>query len=267
MRASSSPRSCLLLSAFLAGVVFASACGRATVTRGPDADSTGGTTSDITGMGGSGGGIEPGTSVAGGNMDGGSIGGVGGTSGPGSSSAGTISTGGTGGSIYGPSPFGSSSVDGSITGGTGGNVGGVCDEAPCLAPLALGCAPSGACTIDSSSLTGVGATMAMTTYCYANGVREKMVTEIGNELTTGTFTVERDGNPCYSYDLWNSADGSTATYTYRDSDGNQIATWTKNRDTSSAVVTCNGSTPIRLRSACISAFGITGSCVPGACTL
>lgn len=216
-------RCSLLLSALLAALALASACGRSEmdVPAAPGAGHTGGATSGFIGTGSSGGGI-----------------------------------GGAG--------SGTSSVGGTTAGGSGGSSDGACSEIPCLAPLMLGCLPSGTCTSDTTSTwPDIPPTYPETdTYCFSNGVKHQVTIT----TTTTTSTFKRDNTVCYSADLSAGADSSTFSVVFRDAGGAQIATGTLNGVTSALVVTCNGSQPWLVSDACHNAAGVAIiACTKGWC--
>ena len=233
-------RCLLLLSALVAGLALASACGRSDFPPIPDAGSTGATPSEPSGTGGNRGGTG---------------------SGSGTNAVGGIVAAGSGGSIGGTSVV-SSAVGGTITGGSGGSGGGVCDEIPCLAPMVRGCMPSGSCTSQSAT----AGLVPTTTYCYANGVKEQTVVRAsGTTSIVATLTVKRDAQICYSIDV-SMTDPSAISYAFRDGSGTQVATGTGTSSASLPVVTCNGGSPTPISIACGALVSATASCTPGSCT-
>lgn len=148
------------------------------------------------------------------------------------------------------------------TSGGGGGLPDGCNMPACYADLLAMCAPSGTCVIQQDVSTWD------TNVCYANGVKIHSVTD----ATTGllTLTVKNSHGICYSREqlttvttVANDGGSTPMTMTIRNPAGVVVGTVTSSSATNS-VVTCTGSAPVTLNSACFS--GDSGTCAKGGCT-
>jgi major membrane immunogen (membrane-anchored lipoprotein) len=136
-----------------------------------------------------------------------------------------------------------------------------CNYPTCLAPLADGCDPAGAC-VEQSDSSGFGSAT-----CYANGVKEIM------SLGTGglSLTMKNATKTCMTIEI-GGLTGGTPTMTFKDGTGKVVANGTTDATGKNMTVTCVGGSPVTLNDKCtgMSAPNMGGSstdnCTPGACT-
>jgi hypothetical protein len=232
------------------GLLFTSACGVSTAGLPGD---TGGTTADSAGSGG-----KTGASKSSGGSSGSAA--SGGNKGSASAGAKPVSSGGSGGSTPGSAgQSGSSGVGGTIAVSTGS---GVCSEAPCLASLFLPCQPSGACTMQSLVTTDG---WTRNNDCYSSGIKVQTASSGSGSVTVATYIVKRNDTVCYRIDGRLPTDSATASYSFFDGSGVQVASGNINTNSSVLTVTCNGGKAVVLSDACQKATGDTSSCASGVC--
>jgi hypothetical protein len=142
-------------------------------------------------------------------------------------------------------------------GAPGGGGGRRCPDLPaCLAGLASGCEPQGACQQQQS-----GTNIAM---CYANGVK-MYVTVTVFPVAAATIRLARpDGSTCYTVDLPITMGTGGTMLTYRNAMGQVVATGVSEGDR--LTITCTGSGVTQVvPSSCGIASGATSGCRPGMC--
>jgi hypothetical protein len=148
----------------------------------------------------------------------------------------------------------------------GGNAesAGVCSEAPCLAALFLPCQPTGVCTSDDTASPSTANQTA--TYCYPNGVKQQSTAILNDTSVTILFTEKRDSTMCFTIEVSMLLSADTASYIFRDGNGQQVATGTASVSSDTVTVTCNGGTPAQLTQSCMDTASAGDACNTGWCT-
>jgi hypothetical protein len=135
----------------------------------------------------------------------------------------------------------------STIGGSGGGVANGCMYPSCVWNLLRDCYPDGQCTQESSSSSGLTYDVAL---CCSNGVNESIHLNVplsGN--MTGTVTITKHGQGCYSVVVSEPITSMTATYTYKDTSGTTVAKATTMSDGSTDIV-CNDGESLTLPTYC-----------------
>ena len=136
-----------------------------------------------------------------------------------------------------------------------------CNEVPCLASLFLPCQPTAPCTAEQSS-TPTGST---SNTCYANGVKQQVVSTLSGNDIFATSTEKRDAGVCFTIEVSLSLTATSALYVFRDGAGNQVATVTAAVNTDVLIVTCNGEIPTQVSQACLDTASVSSTCTAGVC--
>ncbi len=169
----------------------------------------------------------------------------------------SVSTGGTHGG-----GAGASGAGGSTAAGGGGNGGASCNFPLCLFNMYAACpGPStGPCTTQAD-------TANLTATCYSNGTKTISARDPATPNVT-TLTYKNGNTVCYSQRVELTGTDptyTTASSTYRDGSGNVVATGVFDSTTQLTTITCTGSQPVTLNSACDQSSSEIFDCTPGIC--
>ena len=186
----------------------------------------------------------------------GSKGGAGGAAGGVTSLAGTTGAGGV-------------AVLGGNTGSSTLPLQGACANLTCLSTLAglpAGCQPSGTCTTQVSTTTG------LTNQCFSNGIAIQNGIDMSTFATT--MTVKNGGSVCYSMAITGIL-APPMTIVFKDSSGTTVGTMAVDPTTNAMSVTCPGGTATVIDQSCgtgpsslasSSQAAMAAQCDPGTCT-
>jgi hypothetical protein len=147
--------------------------------------------------------------------------------------------------------------------GTGANGSSSCPLPDCLKSLSTDCAESGTCTTQTNLETDSWNT------CYANGIKESVVTD--SSTLNMTLTVKKGAATCFST-AFNKGDvlAGSGTIAVTNASGTKVASVRIDTTSNLYKVTCTGGQEVVLDQSCSSVYPVStlmgSGCDEGGCT-